>query len=71
MGSTASLLHAVLPVQQGLAMYYWLLAFDDENGLSATGQPLTLLRVSSTVQVGMYVAAAVLHLTLTAEASRQ
>mmetsp|Transcript_109780 Transcript_109780/g.343251 ORF Transcript_109780/g.343251 Transcript_109780/m.343251 type:complete len:210 (+) Transcript_109780:3-632(+) len=70
-GGAASLLHAVLPLQQGLSMYYWLLAFEDEPGLSSAGQPLTLLRVSSTVQVGMYLGAAVLHLSFSAEAARQ
>mmetsp|Transcript_125758 Transcript_125758/g.367514 ORF Transcript_125758/g.367514 Transcript_125758/m.367514 type:complete len:332 (-) Transcript_125758:71-1066(-) len=68
-GGASGLLRAVLPVQQGLSMYYWLLAFEDEPGLSAAGQPLALMRVSSTAQVGMYLAAAVLHLCLSAEAS--
>jgi len=67
-GAASSLMHAVLPLQQGLSMYYLLLAFHDETGLVGAGSPLALLQLSSTAQVGIYVLAATMHMTLCIEA---
>jgi len=66
-GFSASLVHAALPLQQGLSAYYWLVAFKDEPGLAGEGQPLQLLQFTGAAQVGVYLLAAVLHFAFRAE----
>lgn len=67
-GSASTLMHTMLPLQQGLSMYYLMLAFQDSEGLIGAGQPLALLKLSSTCQVFFYIVAATMHLTLCVEA---
>lgn len=65
--AASSLLHVLLPLQQGLTMYYWMLAFQADEGLVGAGCPLTLFKLSSSGQVSLYLAAAALHLALCME----
>mmetsp|Transcript_70909 Transcript_70909/g.184071 ORF Transcript_70909/g.184071 Transcript_70909/m.184071 type:complete len:347 (+) Transcript_70909:90-1130(+) len=60
--AASSLLHVLLPLQQGLTMYYWMVAFQDDPSLVGAGSPLSLLKISSSSQVALYLAAAALHL---------
>lgn len=63
-GIASGVMHAVLPLQQGLSMYYLLVAFQDDAGLVGAGSPLAVMQRSSTAQVGMYLFAAAMHATL-------
>merc|ERR1719343_345496 len=68
-GAASSLLHLLLPLQQGLTMYYWMFAFQDDPSLVGAGSPLTLFKLSGSSQVTFYLAAAALHLALCMEES--
>lgn len=54
--------HVVMPLQQCMAAYYFLVAFEYAPGLIAAGHPFAILQIGGAAQLGAYVAAAVLHL---------
>merc|ERR1719183_2769585 len=62
-GSAAGVLHLLLPIQQGCAVYFFHEAFSYDKVLVGAGRPFTVLRVGSAVQLGFFLAAAALHLT--------
>jgi len=54
--------HVVLPLQQCLAAYYFIHAFEFAPGLVGTGHPFELLQGAGIAQLAAYAAAAVLYL---------
>lgn len=53
--------HLALPLQQGLAAYFYLEVFEVSSRSAEFGFPAELLWASSVGQLGMYLAASVLH----------
>lgn len=53
--------HFMMPLQQLLAAYYFVQAFDAVPELVASGHPFQLLQVAGITQLGVYAGAAVLH----------
>mmetsp|Transcript_75029 Transcript_75029/g.160711 ORF Transcript_75029/g.160711 Transcript_75029/m.160711 type:complete len:358 (-) Transcript_75029:122-1195(-) len=69
-GPFAHLAHAVLPLQQGLSLYFFLVAFEDSVEQVSTGRPIFVLCSSGAAQVGMLLLAGALHMaTVAAEES--
>lgn len=58
--------HLLLPLQQGLSLYFFLLAFGPEIELGATGRPMQMLQLGGAAQVAALLLAAALHLALAA-----
>lgn len=54
--------HVMMPLQQVLAAYYFVQAFEFVPELVSTGHPFELLQIAGVAQLGAYAAAAVLHL---------
>jgi len=54
--------HLMLPMQQVLAAYYFVHAFEGVPELVSAGHPFELLQLAGIVQLSAYAAAAVLHL---------
>lgn len=53
--------HMALPLQQGLAAYYYLEVFEASSRVADFGYPVELLWASSVAQLGTYLAASALH----------
>merc|ERR1719235_2625445 len=53
--------HIVMPVQQCLAAYYFVQAFEYMPELVAAGHPFHVLHFGNVAQLGAYAGAAVLH----------
>jgi len=56
--------HLMLPVQQALASYYWLTAFEPERepGLIGAGKPFCLLKIMGLLQLATYLCAFAFYL---------
>jgi len=56
--------HLMLPVQQALASYYWLTAFEPERepGLIGAGRPFCLLKIIGLLQLATYLCAFAFYL---------
>lgn len=61
------IVQTLMPVQQGLAAYYFLMAFDAAPELVSAGKPFELLQYGGVAQLGMFLASAALHLSELAE----
>jgi len=61
-GVAARFGHIMMPLQQVLAAYYFVQAFDAVPQLVGSGHPFELLQVGGVMQLGAYAGAAVLHL---------
>lgn len=53
--------HLLMPIQQSLAAYYFLQAFDAEPLLVGAGLPFHVLQIGNTAQVGAYLGAAAVY----------
>lgn len=53
--------HVMMPLQQVLAAYYFVQAFEFVPELVSSGHPFELLQIAGVAQLGAYAAAAVLH----------
>lgn len=59
---SVSFTHILMPVQQGLAAYYFWQAFEVVPELVGAGLPFQVLQIGNTASFGAYLAAAVLHI---------
>lgn len=66
-GGATSFVHFLLPLQQALPVYFFLEAFDEIPELVSCGYPFKVLQLSTSVALGMYLMAAVLHIVLCVE----
>jgi len=66
-GGATSFVHFLLPLQQALPVYFFLEAFDEIPELVSCGYPFKILQLSTSVALGMYLMAAVLHIVLCVE----
>lgn len=53
--------HLLMPIQQALASYYFLEAFDAAPAIVGAGHPVELLKIGCTAQLGAYLGAAALY----------
>jgi len=60
--------HFLLPLQQGLAAYYFLAAFESAPELIGAGKPFELLQIGGAAQLGMYFGASALFISELLEA---
>jgi len=58
---SVSFTHLIMPIQQGMAAYYFLQAFAAVPELVGAGLPFEFLQIGSTVAFGAYLSAAILH----------
>jgi len=63
--------HILMPVQQCLAAYYFVQAFEYVPALIGAGCPFEMLQIGGVAQVGAYAGAAVLHLAEYLESSNE
>lgn len=54
--------HMLMPVQQCLAAYYFVQAFENVPELVGAGRPFEILTIGGVAQLGVYASAAILHL---------
>jgi len=66
-GGATSFVHFLLPLQQALAVYFFLAGFEEIPELVASGHPFQVLNITSSVSLGMYLMATVLHIVLCVE----
>eukprot|EP00933_Yihiella_yeosuensis_P071967 TRINITY_DN80226_c0_g1_i1.p1 TRINITY_DN80226_c0_g1~~TRINITY_DN80226_c0_g1_i1.p1 ORF type:complete len:338 (+),score=75.50 TRINITY_DN80226_c0_g1_i1:82-1095(+) len=53
--------HLLMPVQQGLAAYFWLTAFDADTQITGAGFGNHVVQIGCTAQLGVYLASAALY----------
>jgi len=53
--------HLVMPLQQGLAVYFWLQAFEQDANLTGSGMGILAVQVSCLGQFGAYLGAAAIQ----------
>mmetsp|Transcript_87768 Transcript_87768/g.284114 ORF Transcript_87768/g.284114 Transcript_87768/m.284114 type:complete len:342 (-) Transcript_87768:96-1121(-) len=53
--------HLLLPIQQSLAAYYFVQAFDAVPSLIGSGMPFEVLQIGNTAQLGVYLGAATVY----------
>jgi len=58
---SAGFAHLLMPVQQALAAYYWLQAFDFSPTLVGAGLPFEALQIGCCAQLGAYLGASALY----------
>lgn len=70
-GVFTNFVHTILPLQQALAMYYFLCAFAPpftvEPSLVGKGHPFEVMQLAGLAQVGMYIFAGVWHFSVLAD----
>ncbi|CAE8669882.1 unnamed protein product [Polarella glacialis] len=53
--------HLLMPIQQGLAAYFWLQAFDPDADVNGGGLGIAVIQIGCVVQLGVYLATAALY----------
>jgi len=66
-GGATSFVHFLLPLQQALSVYFFLEGFEEIPELVVCGRPFQALQVTTSVSLGMYLMATVLHIVLCVE----
>jgi len=67
-GGATSFVHFLLPLQQSLCAYFFLEGFDEIPELVLHGCPFKVLQIATSVSLGLYLMATVLHIVLCVEA---
>lgn len=66
-GGATSFVHFLLPLQQALCAYFFLEGFEEIPELVVSGRPFQVLQIATSVSLGMYLMATVLHVVLCVE----
>lgn len=61
-GAATGFVHLLMPVQQGLAAYYFLTALEPSPNIIGAGRPLCVLAIANLAQLGAYLCAAAFFL---------
>mmetsp|Transcript_3008 Transcript_3008/g.3429 ORF Transcript_3008/g.3429 Transcript_3008/m.3429 type:complete len:137 (+) Transcript_3008:13-423(+) len=65
--SSLTFMHLVMIIQQSLAAYFWLQAFDPDANVNGSGLGILAIQMSCLGQLCAYIAAASLHVMLAHE----